>query len=245
MSARPLLEVCVGDADSLAAAVEARPDRIELCCALEAGGLTPSEPMVRLAVSTGLKVNVLVRPRSGDFLYSDTEARLMADDILMCRDAGANGVVVGALLPDGSVDMRRMALWRKCAGQMRLTFHRALDMCADPFAAIDLLDGIADTVLTSGLAPTAWHGREMLRRLNAYAAGRLTVMAGGGVSPANIRALADATGAGALHGTFSAPLPSAMAFRRSDVSMSSGGADEFSRRVTSATLVKQALESLR
>lgn len=241
---KALIEVCVGDADSLDAAVRARAARIELCAALEAGGVTPSESAVRAAVEAdGPKVNVLVRPRGGDFVYSPAEVSQIAEDIRMCRRAGAHGVVIGALHPDGSIDLESLRRWHDAADGLSITFHRAFDMCADPLAALDLLRPYADRILTSGLAASAWEGRDMLRTLVAAGSG-LTILAGGGINADNVAALVDYAGLSEVHGTFAATRPGAMTFRREGVSMSAPGADEFSRRSTSFENLSRAIQSL-
>lgn len=240
-----ILEVCTGDAASVAAARIAGAPRIELCTGLEAGGLTPTPAVIRQAVEGGGPlVNVLVRPRSGDFVYTPDEARVIEDDIRMCRDCGAHGVVIGALTSDGDPDMALMERWVAAAGDMTVTFHRAFDMCRDPFAAIDMLAPLAHRILTSGMAADALSGAPMLRRLADYAAGRIIIMAGGGVNPANIRQIADTTGVTEIHGTFSSAMPSAMKFRRDGVSMSAPGTDEYTRRSTDPEKVSQALRIL-
>lgn len=243
---KALLEVCVGDVASLQAACTAGAERIELCCALEAGGLTPTEAFVRRAVEAdGPKVNVLVRPRSGDFVYSDEEAAIIADEIAMCRRAGANGVVIGALRPDGSVDVERMKRWCDAAEGMDITFHRAFDMCRDMREAVDTLRPLVNRILTSGMHANAWEGRHIIRDLAAYTGSHICIMPGGGITPDNILPLLAETGVKELHGTFSAPLSSSMEFRRMGVSMSASGTDEFTRPSTSLTILQRALDTLR
>ncbi len=240
-----LIEVCTGDAASVDAARMAGAARIELCAGLEAGGLTPTASVIRQAVDGGGPlVNVLVRPRSGDFVYSAAEAAVIEDDIRMSRDCGAHGVVIGALTPDGRPDMSLIERWVAAADGMSVTFHRAFDMCRDPFEAIDLLAPLADRILTSGMAANALAGAARLREFVDYAADRISIMAGGGVNPTNIRQIAETTGVREIHGTFSSDTPSAMAFRRDGVSMSAPGADEYTRRSTDPEKVLLAIKSL-
>ena len=240
-----LLEVCTGDWASVLAAREAGAERIELCCGLEAGGLTPTPAVIRRAVALGgPKVNVLVRPRSGDFVYTPDEADIITDDIVMARECGANGVVIGCLRRDGTVDTEMLRRWHEAAGGMKITFHRAFDLCRDPMAALEEVIPFADTILTSGLAATAADGIEMLAGLCRRADGRIAIMAGGGVNPGNVARIARLTGVPELHGTFSAPQPSSMEFRRQGVSMSAGAADEYMRRSSSATNIRAARAAL-
>lgn len=242
MTRNIILEVCTGDAASVAAARAAGAPRIELCSGLEAGGLTTTAAVIRQAVDGGGPlVNVLVRPRSGDFVYSTDEASVIEDDIRMCRDCGANGVVIGALTPDGEPDMALMERWVKAADGMSVTFHRAFDLCRDPFGAIDLLAPLADRILTSGMAADALSGAAMLRRLVEYAGDRIAIMAGGGVNPDNILQIARETGVPEIHGTFSSAVASAMTFRRDGVSMSAPGTDEYTRRSSDPRKIALAL----
>ncbi len=240
-----ILEVCAGDWQSVEAANEAGAARIELCTGLEAGGLTPPPSMISRSVRLGgPKVNVLVRPRSGDFVYSEAEKELIEQDIRMARQAGAHGVVIGCLRPDGRVDIETLRRWHDAAEGMSVTFHRAFDLCRDPFEALDDVAPFADRVLTSGLAPTALAGVEMLHRLTDYAGGRTAIMAGGGVNPSNIAEIVGRSGVPEIHGTFSAPVASRMEFRREGVSMSSGGADEYVRSSSSVDKIRAALATL-
>ena len=187
------LEVCAGSIESIKAAYEGGAYRVELCSALSEDGLTPSVGMIRYAKSLeGLKVNVLIRPRCGDFVYTDEEVRCMADDIRVCGELGVDGVVIGALTPQGDIDLdvcRRLA---ECAKGMSITFHRAFDVCRRPFEALEQIIALGcDRLLTSGQAPTADKGIDMLRQLVSKAQGRLIIMPGSGVNPQNAAAILD------------------------------------------------------
>ena len=187
------LEVCAGSIESIKAAYKGGAYRVELCSALSEDGLTPSVGMIRYAKSLeGLKVNVLIRPRCGDFVYTDEEVRCMADDIRVCGELGVDGVVIGALTPQGDIDLdvcRRLA---ECAKGMSITFHRAFDVCRRPFEALEQIIALGcDRLLTSGQAPTADKGIDMLRQLVSKAQGRLIIMPGSGVNPQNAAAILD------------------------------------------------------
>lgn len=184
--------------------------RIELCENLPVGGVTPGAELLREVVEgVGIPVNVLVRPRGGDFVFSEGEIREMEESIEICRELGANGVVIGALLEDGRTDMpamqRLMAAARGKNGQRALqtTFHRAIDVCADPFQTLrDAIELGCDRVLTSGHEPNAFDGRFRLARMVDDAAGRIIVMPGCGVRPSNLEAIAEETGAEEFHASF-------------------------------------------
>ena len=197
------LEACCPSLEAVEAAGPAGARRIELCECLEIGGLTPSEGLIRSAVAaTELPVNALVRPRGGDFVYSRQEADAMLESIRLCGRLGMNGVVIGALRKDGSVDMELM---KNLVSEARtfglsVTFHRAFDVCAEPLDALeDIIALGCDRLLTSGHAEDAFAGREMIGKLVRAAGGRIIIMAGGGVRPGNIAAIAAASSAPEFH----------------------------------------------
>ena len=194
---------CVSYKDAVEASA-GRAARIELCTDLEVGGTTPSGDCIRECLSAGLPVNVLVRPRGGDFVFSADEVEEMLESIRICGANGANGVVIGALLRDGGIDMETMRL---LVGEARkhglsVTFHRAFDRCSDPLTALEeIIELGCDRLLTSGQRPTAAEGRVLIARLVRQAAGRIIVMPGSGVTPDNADFIAAHTGAVELHGT--------------------------------------------
>lgn len=196
-------EACCTSPEAVRAAARTGAQRIELCERLDVGGVTPSEVLLReVLAASALPVNVLVRPRGGDFVYSEEEVRQMLESIRLCAALGANGVVVGALTPDGRVDlpvMRRLVAAAREAG-LSVTFHRAFDETADPLAALgDVIALGCDRLLTSGHAPDAFAGRALIGELVRRAGTRLTVMAGCGVRPGNIAAIARDSGAPEFH----------------------------------------------
>ena len=195
-------EACCPSLEAVRAAFRTGARRIELCERLEIGGVTPSEELLRAALAaTPLPVNVLIRPRGGDFVYDEAEVEAMLESIRLCRALGANGVVIGALTPSGAVDlpvMRRLVAAAK--GGLSVTFHRAFDETADPAAALeDIIALGCDRLLTSGHAPDAFAGRAQIGALVRQAAGRIVVMAGCGVRPGNIGQIARETGAPEFH----------------------------------------------
>ncbi|MBW9108292.1 copper homeostasis protein CutC [Microbacterium ureisolvens] len=198
-AARPI-EIAVQDPAGARSAIAAGAARLELCQALDVGGLTPSLATLEavLAAVDPVVVNVLVRPRGGGFVYDPEEVALVSADIRACVERGAGGVVVGALTAAGGLDVEALRRWRDAAGPATLVFHRAVDAAADPSAVFDALvaEGV-DRVLTSGGAPRSIDGLAMLAAF-AQRSGGVEVMAGGGVQPADIPALF-AAGVDAVH----------------------------------------------
>ena len=190
---RPLIEACVDSYASAMAASRAGADRLELCVHLVIGGTTPTHALFRqVQRDSGVPINVLIRPRFGDFLYTEPELEEMCEEIAAFRDLGANGVVIGALTPDGELDLAQMRRMMACAGQMEVTLHRAFDMTRDPFRALeDAVSLGCRTILSSGQAANAALGAPLLAKLNGQAAGRIDLMAGCGVKRTNIAGIAD------------------------------------------------------
>lgn len=215
MTDQPLLEIAANSLDSALAAQQGGADRIELCAGLEVGGLTPSAGLIALLrAELSIPVHVLVRPRAGDFAYSAHEHQTMLADIAHCRQAGCDGIVTGALDPDGGVDMARCRELVEAAADMHVTFHRAIDVSRDPERALeDIIALGCGRVLSSGAAPSAPEGAGLLRRLLQRAAGRITVMPGAGINAGNIAQLRRDTGANDFHASAKRARPSTMRFR--------------------------------
>ena len=185
-----LLEVCVDDALGLAEAVAGGADRLELCSALSIGGLTPSAGLMGVAAGCGLPCYAMIRPRSGDFVYSAADVAVMKADIRAARTAGRGGVVLGASLPDGRLDAEVLADLVAGAAGLNLTLHRAVDLCADVDEAVETAVALGfHRILSSGGALRAVDGIGRLERMMAVAAGRLVVMPGSGVTVATLSAL--------------------------------------------------------
>ncbi|MFG0317723.1 MAG: copper homeostasis protein CutC [Planctomycetota bacterium JB042] len=201
------VEICVEGPDGAAAASTGGADRVELCAALAVGGVTPSAGTIEsVRRRFAGELTVLVRPRPGDFRATPAEVEAILADVDAAIAAGADGVTVGVLRDDGTVDLDAIAAVVERAGGRPVTFHRALDVCVDPIAALEVLAeaGVA-RVLSSGGAPTAAAGAGMLRRLVERAGDRLVVQAAAGIRSGNVGTLIAATGARAVHASASSP----------------------------------------
>lgn len=236
-----LLEICVDSLESALAAQEGGADRLELCGNLLIGGTTPSLGLVRQVLrQVQIPVNVLIRPRFGDFCFTDSEKETCLWEIRQCRQLGAHGVVLGALLPDGTLDTGFLARCIQAAGGMRRTLHRAFDMCRDPMEGLEQAVALGfDTILTSGQQARAAQGAGLLAGLTRSAGGRIAILAGSGVGPDNLALLARA-GVRQFHFSAKRVQPSPMTFRRDGVTMGLPVADEYQREYTDAALVRQA-----
>lgn len=210
-----LLEVAANSVASALAAQEGGAGRIELCAALELGGVTPSYAEIATARDRlAIPLYVLIRPRAGDFLYNDFECEVMLRDVEACVALGCDGVVLGVLDPDGRVDQARCRALVGAAGPLGVTFHRAFDMVSDPAQALEAVIGLGcERVLTSGARASAIEGAAAVRARVEQAAGRVVVMPGAGVNAGNIAALAQATGAREFHASAKRSLPSGMNHR--------------------------------
>lgn len=195
------IEICVTDIASAAEAAEGGADRIELCADLSSGGITPSlGAMTRVIAECGVPTHLLVRPRGGDFVYDADELAAMAVDVETALRLGASGVVLGALRPDGTIDVDAMADLIARARPMSVTFHKAIDLVTDPLAALDVLAGLGvDRVLTSGGLGPARANVATLRAMVRRAAGRLIIMVGGGIVETDLPGLLDASDIEEVH----------------------------------------------
>ena len=216
-----LLEICVDSVESAVTAESAGAGRIELCSALSEGGITPSAGLIESVRSnSGMKVHVLIRPRGGDFLYNDTEFSVMRRDIDMAGEKGADGIVTGILNSDGTVDVERTSLLAEYAAPMKVTFHRAFDLCRDADRAVeDIIAAGVSRILTSGQARTAIEGAQLIKKLVVSAGNSIMIMPGGGIDEYNIALLAGITGAREYHLSARRQKESAMTFRRKGIYM--------------------------
>jgi len=216
-----VVEICTDSVESATIAEAAGAGRIELCSALTEGGVTPSAGLIEaVRRETNIRLHVLIRPRSGDFLYNDTEFSVMRRDIDTAGECGADGIVTGILRSDGSIDIERTALLAEYASPMALTFHRAFDLCRDPKKGLeDIIAAGASRILTSGQAKNAIEGASLIRSMISDAAGRIIIMPGGGIDEYNIAMLANSTGAAEYHLSGRKQKESMMTFRRKGVYM--------------------------
>jgi len=209
-----IIEIATTDYTTTKSAVEGRADRIELCAALTEGGTTPAYGTIKKCREDfQVQLFPIIRPRSGDFLYSDEEFEMMMNDVKLCKDLGCDGVVVGLLMSDGSIDIKRTAKLIELAYPLEVTFHRAFDRCKDPLEAMEqLINAGCQRILTSGQQPTAPQGIELLAQLVKAADERIVIMPGSGVRADNIKQLADKTEAIEFHSSLRSKQKSKMDF---------------------------------
>jgi len=240
------LEICVDSVESAIAAEAGGAQRVELCSALSEGGLTPSLGLIRAVRSRiGIGVSVMIRPRGGDFLYSDEEYSVMREDIAHATDAGANGVVFGLLTADGRVDVARTSRLVDDARRMEVTFHRAIDMAMDLEQSLeDIVKTGADRVLTSGAAQSAALGAERIAGLVRAATSRIGIMVCGNVRPENVQEIAQATGAREFHAALRTAVASPVTYRNPGLSLGDPGSDEYTRHIVVAEDVRSLRQAM-
>ena len=242
-----IYELCVDTVGGVRAANAAGADRVELCADLLEGGITPSRGMIRRARTiTGIAVNVMIRPRGGDFLFDDDEFVTMQSDIETAKAEGADGVVIGLLTAAGEVDVARTRELISLARPLSVTFHRAFDMTHEPFRAIETLVGLGvDRVLTSGQEATVIEGLPLIVDLIERAGNRIVVMPGGGITSRNVNRIVAAAKPREIHFAALEPAVSGMRFRRSHVFM--GGElrpPEYDRLDTSAASIRSVMAKM-
>jgi copper homeostasis protein len=239
-----IFEICVDSVAGVRAAKAAGADRVELCADLLEGGVTPSRGMIRQARTiTGIGLNVMIRPRGGDFLFDDDEFAIMRSDVETARDEGADGVVIGLLTSSGEVDVARTRELISLARPLSITFHRAFDMTPEPFRAIEMLIELGvDRVLTSGQEASVLEGLPLIVELIERAGNRVVVMPGGGITERNVDRIVSAAKPSEIHFAALEPIASGMRFRRPHVFM--GGElrpPEYERLDTSAASVRSII----
>ena len=240
-------EICANSVESCIGALQGGAQRVELCAGIPEGGTTPSFGEIKTARTLPeLKLNVIIRPRGGDFIYSDRELEAMAYDIEVAKDLGVDGLVFGCLDERGYIDIKANERLMKVAGNCPVTFHRAFDRCRDPFRALDEIKQMGFArILTSGQKPTAPLGAELIRQLVEKASDDIIIMPGCGVNETNIRELAHRTGAHEFHFSAREKVESRTAYRNPAVMMSNNSSfDEFAREVTTAKRVRATIEAL-
>lgn len=235
-------EVCANGVASCIAAQEGGADRVELCAGIPEGGTTPSVGCIRLArKKLDIGLNVIIRSRGGDFLYTEDDIREMIEDIHVAKGEGADGLVFGCLNAEGNIDLSSMEKLMQAAGDTPVTFHRAFDCCKDPFKALHQIEELGCVrILTSGQQPTAEKGISLLKQLQQEA--NLIIMAGCGVNENNIARIAHETGVREFHFSAREAFPSLMQYRNPDVYMGDPDAEEDTIMVTSSAKVKATIE---
>lgn len=240
-----IVEVCVDSVESAIAAQLGGANRVELCDNLLEGGTTPSAGAIEIArKNLNIKLHVIIRPRGGDFCYSDVEFEIMKLDIEAAKEFGADGIVIGILKDDGNVDIKRTQTLIEIARPLSVTFHRAFDMTRDAFKALeDLISLGVERVLTSGQEESVIEGLDLITQLVKQANDRIIIMPGGGVNERNIKKIVEQSKVKEIHVTGFAPAESRMRYRNENVFM--GGTlrpPEYTRFVTSAEKIKAIRE---
>ena len=245
-----ILECCVDSVESALAAQKGGANRVELCSALVIGGLSPSVALFQKVKEVlDIKIHVLLRPRFGDFCYTDYEHELIKKEVTMFRELGADGVVIGTLKPDGSLNMEQMKELVAEAGDMSITLHRAFDMCEDPMQTLENVKELGiHTILTSGQKNSCINGTDLLKDLVQHAEEKVDILIGGGVDASVIQELHEKTGATSYHMSGKITLDSQMKYRKEDVSMGVATMSEYEIWQTSSERVaaaKNVLDKIR
>ncbi len=239
-----IYEICVDSVAGVRAAKEAGAHRVELCANLLEGGTTPSRGLIRRARGVaGIGLQVIIRPRGGDFLFDEDEFAVMRADIETAKAEGADGVVIGLLNADGTIDARRSRELIALARPLSVTFHRAFDMTRDAFEALETLVGLGvDRVLTSGQEASVLEGLPLITELIRRAGDRIIIMPGGGINTRNADRIVAAAKPREIHFAALTPEAGGMQFRRHHVFM--GGelrSPEYDHRVTSAAIIRAVM----
>lgn len=246
MSNKFLLECATDSVESALAAASGGADRLELCANLIIGGTTPTMALFdEVRSHSEIPLYILIRPRFGDFLYTDYEANVICREIEMFQKAGAEGVVIGSLNKDGSLNVEHMKRFIDAAKDMSITLHRAFDMCADPFATLEQAKELGvNTILTSGQAPSSLEGIDLYEKLLKKANGEITILAGGGINASTIEKLLERTSLTAFHMSGKKVIESGMEYRNPVVSMGLPGISEYNIWLTDEKNVRNARKVL-
>lgn len=215
------LEVCVDTAEGAIAAEQGGATRIELCGNLIIGGTSPSASLLQIVKEkVNIPIHAMIRPRFGDFCYTDLEFEEMKRQVISMKENKADGIVVGILKPDGSLDQDRMQTLIDLAKPMDVVLHRAFDVCKDPFEALEMAKELGiTTILTSGQKQTALEGTDLLKKLVEKADGQIDIMPGGGINADNIEKIIEKTNAKSYHMSGRSQKESPMIYRKEGVSM--------------------------
>lgn len=246
MISQYILEIGTYSVEGAIAAQSGGANRVELCSSLPEGGTTPSAAAIELSRrKLSIDLNIMIRPRGGDFCYSTVEFETMEKDIEVAKSYGAHGVVLGILLPDGRVDVERTSMLVDLAVPMSVTFHRAFDMTFDPVSALeDIIRCGIDRILTSGQKDSAPEGIETIKKLVELAGDRIIIMPGSGINEHTVLDLAVATGAKEFHMSAKKRTDGKMEYRKTGISMGGKGEDEFHQWITDREQVRRVVQIL-
>lgn len=236
------LECCVDSVESAIAAKKGGADRLELCSALVIGGLSPSQALYRkIREQADIPIRVLLRPRFGDFCYTDHEHEILIEEVRSFRKLGADGIVIGTMKPDGTLNLEQMKELMEEAQGMTVTLHRAFDMCKDPFQTLEEAKRLGiHTILTSGQKNVCTEGMDLLKELVEQAQGKTEILVGGGVDASVLPVLAEKTKAKAFHMSGKVSIESEMQYRKQDVSMGVASVSEYEIWRTSEKRIREA-----
>lgn len=241
-----MLEVCTDSVESAISAQKGGADRIELCSNLVIGGVTPGQALFQMVKRyTDIDIHVLLRPRYGDYCYDNYEFEQLKEEVQMYRELGALGIVIGMLNPDGTLDAKRMEELVQVAGKMEIVMHRAFDVCINPLETMEQAISLGiDTILTSGQEDSAWKGRGMLKELQEKSAGRIEILAAGGINAEAIKKLVPYTGISSYHMSGKVERDSAMTYRKPESGQGHEKSGEYILWKVSEEKIRQAVESL-
>lgn len=247
MNEQNSIEVCAAHIQSALAAQDGGASRIELCDNLYEGGTTPSYATIkRVREKLDIGLNVMIRPRGSDFCYNDLEIEIMKQDIQLCKELGANGVVFGVLLPDGNVDVSRMKQLVEISRPLEVTFHRAFDVTPDPYRAMEeTIDLGIERILTAGQKNTVPEGLELIKNLIQRADNRIIIMPGSGINQSNIKKIKDYSGATEFHLTGRKSIQSKMNYRPKGIFF--GGLPqipEYEIKLTNSNIIQRVVASI-
>ncbi len=242
-----LLECCVDSVESALIAAKNGADRLELCSNLIIGGTTPSLSLYnRIREQTDIPIHILIRPRFGDFLYSEEELQIILEDIRLFRKSSANGIVIGCLSPDGSLNIEAMKRLAEASFDMSITLHRAFDMCRDPYEVLEQAKGLGvHSILTSGQADSCLDGIPLLNSLHEKAGQSLHILAGAGINAEAVSVLLKETSLSHFHMSGKRLIKSGMNYRNPKVSMGLKGMSEYEIWRTDPEAVRSVRRLLR
>ena len=236
------LECCVDSVESAIAAKKGGADRLELCSALVIGGLSPSQALYRkIREQADIPIRVLLRPRFGDFCYTDYEHEILKEEVRSFCKLGADGIVIGTMKPDGTLNLEQMKELMEETQGMTVTLHRAFDMCQDPFQTLEEAKRLGiHTILTSGQKNVCTEGMDLLKELVEQAQGKTEILVGGDVDASVLPVLAEKTKAKAFHMSGKVSIESEMQYRKQDVSMGVASVSEYEIWRTSEKRIREA-----